>query len=90
MSNAIRTGWSPFKIPPTPTITDDSVYSLTCAAGAVSTKNPSQFLRWSKIKSGLPEGAIAKEFDVCENGSPTSYWFVVWEEEPVIEESGEE
>jgi hypothetical protein len=32
--------------------------------------------------SGLPEGAIAKEIDICENGQPASYWFVVWEEEP--------
>jgi hypothetical protein len=34
--------------------------------------------------AGLPDGAIAKEFDVCENGQPATYWFVVWEEEPVI------
>jgi hypothetical protein len=34
--------------------------------------------------AGLPAGAIAKEFDICENGQPTTYWFVVWEEEPVI------
>lgn len=53
MSNPIRTGWTPFKIPPTPTITDDSVYSLTCSNGADGSKNPSQFLGWRKV---LPEG----------------------------------
>jgi hypothetical protein len=37
----------------------------------------------------LPENAIAKQFSVCENGTPTSYWFVVWEQEPVIGESPE-
>jgi len=36
---------------------------------------------------GLPKDAIAKEFDVCENGTPTSYWFVVWNEEPELPES---
>jgi hypothetical protein len=34
--------------------------------------------------SVFPEDGIAKEFDVCENGSPTSYYFVVWNEEPLI------
>jgi hypothetical protein len=34
--------------------------------------------------NGLPEGATAKEFAVCENGAPTTYWFVVWEDEPEI------
>ena len=33
---------------------------------------------------GLPEGAIAKEFDVCENGQPRKWWFLVWEEEPNV------
>lgn len=33
---------------------------------------------------GLPPNAIAKEFDICENGSPASYWFVVWNEEPQL------
>jgi len=85
-------GWTPFKIPPTPTITNDDVYSLTCSSGAVSSKNPSQFLQWRKTdeSGGLPEGAIAKKLDVCENGIPRSYWFVVWEEEPVLEEAQEE
>jgi hypothetical protein len=32
----------------------------------------------------LPEDAISKQFDVCENGSPTSYYFVVWNEEPQL------
>lgn len=34
--------------------------------------------------SGLPEGAVAKEFDVCENGQPRKWWFVVWAEEPEV------
>jgi len=34
--------------------------------------------------NGLPAGAIAKEFSVCENGAPATYWFVVWENEPDI------
>ena len=38
---------------------------------------------------GLPRNAIAKEFDVCENGSPTSYWFVVWNEEPQLPAAAE-
>lgn len=32
--------------------------------------------------AGLPAGATAKEFDVCENGQAKTYWFVVWEQEP--------
>ena len=67
------------------------------AGGGVSGNKPS----WQKIpiedilkrltdlennpSSGLPDGAIAKEFDVCENGSPTSYWFVVWNAEPNLD-----
>jgi hypothetical protein len=46
--------WTPYKIPPTPTITNDDVYSLTCSNGAVSSRNPSPFLQWRKV--GLPEG----------------------------------
>jgi hypothetical protein len=34
--------------------------------------------------SGLPKDAIAKEFDVCENGQPRTWWFVVWENEPEL------
>ncbi len=33
---------------------------------------------------GLPKDALAKRFDVCENGQATSYWFVVWENEPEL------
>jgi hypothetical protein len=33
---------------------------------------------------GLPPDAIAKQFDVCENGQPKRYWFVVWEQEPEL------
>lgn len=32
----------------------------------------------------LPENAIAKQFFICENGSPKSYYFVVWNEEPQL------
>lgn len=38
---------------------------------------------------GLPKNAIAKEFDVCENGSATSYYFVVWIEEPELPAAAE-
>lgn len=38
---------------------------------------------------GLPDGAIAKEFDICENGQPTTYWFAVWENEPDLTASEE-
>jgi hypothetical protein len=34
--------------------------------------------------SGLPPDAIAKQINVCENGQPRSYWFVVWEEKPKL------
>ena len=46
--------WTPYKIPPTPTITNNDVYSLTCSDGAIDSKNPSQFLQWRKVS--LPEG----------------------------------
>lgn len=80
MFNKASTQWAQYVIPATPTITNNDVYSLTCSNGAVATKNPSQFLQWRK--TGLPDGAIAKEFDVCENGEPKKYWFIVWEEKP--------
>lgn len=35
--------------------------------------------------SGLPEGATAKQFDVCENGEPKQYWFIVWDKKPVLQ-----
>lgn len=31
---------------------------------------------------GLPKDAIAKQFDVCENGQAVTYWFVVWTSMP--------
>ena len=34
--------------------------------------------------TSLPEGAEYKEFDICENGQPVQYWFVVWREEPQL------
>jgi hypothetical protein len=58
MSNPIRTGWTPFKIPPTPTITSKSIggkispsdpYILSPMAGSNSAKNPSQFLEYDQI-----------------------------------------
>jgi hypothetical protein len=47
--------WNPYTIPPTPNVGANQRYSLTCGPGAVSTKNPSQFLEWFEIK--LPEGS---------------------------------
>jgi hypothetical protein len=40
----------------------------------------------TRIKNirGLPEGASAKQFDVCENGTPKQYWLLVWDEEPEL------
>lgn len=37
----------------------------------------------------LPENAIAKQFSICENGTPQSYWFVVWNEEPQLPAAAE-
>jgi hypothetical protein len=39
--------------------------------------------RLKNIK-GLPENALFRQFDVCENGQPKQYWFVVWEQEPEL------
>lgn len=33
---------------------------------------------------GLPDGAVAKEFTVCDNGEPKVYWLLTWEQEPTI------
>lgn len=68
MSNPIRTGWVPFKIPATPTITNNDVYSLACTNGADSEKNPSQFLEWKKT---LPNGQSVGDI-LCWSGSS---WF---------------
>jgi hypothetical protein len=38
---------------------------------------------------GLPKDAIAKEFDICENGSATTYYFVVWNEKPELPAAAE-
>lgn len=38
----------------------------------------------TNIGGSLPSGAIAKQFDVCENGTPVQYWLVYWEEEPTL------
>lgn len=37
--------------------------------------------------SGLPPDAIAKQITICENGTPKSYWFVVWDNEPDLPEA---
>jgi hypothetical protein len=34
--------------------------------------------------TGLPKDALARQFDVCENGQPRTWYFVVWENEPTI------
>jgi hypothetical protein len=34
--------------------------------------------------SGLPEGAVAREFSVCENGNPETYWLLTWDQEPEL------
>lgn len=33
---------------------------------------------------GLPAGAVAKEFTVCDNGEPRVYWLLTWEQEPTV------
>lgn len=96
MFNKAYTHWSPFTIPPTPTIPSGSTdsYALSCEAGANGSKNPSQFLKWKKLEGGggggLPDGAMAKEFDICENGEVKKYWLIVWDEEPNLEEPAAE
>jgi len=35
---------------------------------------------------GLPENAVAREFSVCQNGAPKTYWLVTWDEEPELAE----
>jgi hypothetical protein len=60
MFNKAYTHWSPFTIPPTPTIPSGSTdsYGLSCDAGADGSKNPSQFLKWKKLGGGaLPAGS---------------------------------
>jgi hypothetical protein len=47
----IKELWIPYKIPRTPDITNNDVYSLTCSNGANSNKNPSQFLQWRIIEA---------------------------------------
>jgi hypothetical protein len=34
--------------------------------------------------NGLPEGAVAREFNVCENGNPVTYWLLTWDQEPEL------
>jgi hypothetical protein len=34
--------------------------------------------------SGLPQGAVAREFSVCENGNPETYWLLTWDQEPEL------
>jgi hypothetical protein len=37
----------------------------------------------SNLRS-LPEGAVAREFSVCENGNPETYWLLTWDQEPEL------
>jgi hypothetical protein len=76
--------------PPTAFATTQTSEELpTSAIGATTTGNDSSATANASSPTGgtgLPEGAMFKEFDVCENGNPTTYWFVVWNEEPFLEE----
>jgi hypothetical protein len=36
--------------------------------------------------SGLPPGAVARQFSVCEDGTPRQYWFITWDEKPELPE----
>lgn len=76
--------WTPYKIPPTPASTGEDFYALSFSDDASPDKNPSQFLRWKIIppSSGLPEGAVFREFNICENGNPINYWMPTWTEDP--------
>jgi hypothetical protein len=58
MSNNASTNWVPYTIPPTPNVGSKSYggdiktgdpYVLSPSTGAVSTKNPSEFLEWSQL-----------------------------------------
>jgi hypothetical protein len=84
--------WIPYKIPPTPVPAAGKQYALSFSGNATPAKNPSQFLQWREVGSGsgLPAGATAREFSVCENGNPETYWMLTWDEEPVIPEEDEE
>ncbi len=50
--------WVPFTIPETPNVGPDDNYALFAKQGAVSGKNPSQFLEWKEVEAaGLPDGS---------------------------------
>jgi hypothetical protein len=34
--------------------------------------------------SGVPDGATARLFNVCENGEPKEYWMLTWDSEPSL------
>lgn len=46
--------WTPYKIPATPDVGGNNIFSLCCESGAVSSKNPSQFLKWRNLQ--FPRG----------------------------------
>lgn len=33
---------------------------------------------------GVPDGAVARQFTVCDNGQPKVYWLLTWDQEPVV------
>jgi hypothetical protein len=34
--------------------------------------------------SGVPDGATARAFDICENGEPKTYWMLTWDSPPAL------
>jgi|688.fasta_scaffold2185948_1 hypothetical protein len=34
--------------------------------------------------TGLPEGATARQFNVCDNGNPRTYWMLTWDSAPQL------
>lgn len=63
-------------------------YSPTSSSqtqGSARSSRDSQPPQPQQPSSGLPEGATAKLFDVCENGQPKQYWFVVWDQKPTFQ-----
>lgn len=33
---------------------------------------------------GVPDGATARQFNVCDNGTPRTYWMLTWDTEPEL------
>lgn len=78
MNNSTETKgfWIPYKIPPTPNISNDDVYALTCSNGADSTKNPSQFLSWKLLPSSGGGGSTCSSLGLYfkTNNDNTTLW----------------